>query len=260
MIPPLPIADPCHGFPRYFKIFGHWVNSYKVMLCVGAYAGILTSAWLAERSGISPLRMGIGCLACVLSGMVGARIYHLLVFLPHYVEKRSWTALWDPKSGGWSVLGALLTLVPFSFVVAFALGIPSAVFWDHMGAGILMGGFWGRLGCVFNGCCGGREIKCWYGVRLHDIRFIRKRRIPVQFMEMAWWLLGGAGFIWLWPHSFAPGSYGLGVLCWYGLGRFCLEPLREAPDLVAGRLRINQVFAAALVLTAGGALLVRALT
>src|ERR1700730_17530894 len=44
---------------------------------------------------------------------------------------------------------------------------------------------------------------------------------------------------------------------WYGLGRFFLEPLREAPDIVAGGLRINQWVAAALVLGAGGALLAR---
>jgi hypothetical protein len=36
--------------------------------------------------------------------------------------------------------------------------------------------------------------------------------------------------------------------------------LREAPDKVAGRVRINQVVAGALALIAGGALLVRNLT
>ena len=49
------------------------------------------------------------------------------------------------------------------------------------------------------------------------------------------------------------------MLTWYGLGRFFLEPLREAPDLSAGRVRINQCVAAALVLGAGGALLARIL-
>jgi phosphatidylglycerol---prolipoprotein diacylglyceryl transferase len=248
--------EPNGGFPRNFKICGHWVSSYKVMLWVGCYVGILMSAWLAERSGISPLRMGAACLACVLSALIGARAYHLLVFAPQYLEKRSWAALWDPKSGGASIFGALLGLVPCSLLMAHALRLPSAVFWDLISAGILMGSVWPRLGCVFNGCCGGRETQRWYGVCLHDTRGIRKRRIPVQFIEIAWWLLAGAGFVWLWPMAFAPGSYALGVLCWYGLGRFWLDPLREAPDTVAGQLRINQVMAGALALTAGGALVV----
>lgn len=252
-----PAATP--GFPRYFKIFGHWVNSYKVMLCVGIYAGTLTSAWLAERSGFSPLRMGLGALACAISGLFGARIYHMIVFAAHYAGKRSFKALWDTRSGGWSVFGALLTLVPLSFVMACALRIPFAHFWDYMSAGILVGGFWVRLGCVFNGCCCGRETKGWYGVCLHDTCGVTKSRIPVQFLEMAWWLSGAVIFFSLWSRSFPSGAYGLGVLCWYGFGRFWLEPLREAPDRVAGRIRINQVVAGALALLAGSALLIRIL-
>ena len=247
------------SFPRYFKICGHWINSYKVFLCVGIYLGTLVSAAMAERSGIPPLRMGAACLACAIVGLVGARIYHLLVFAPDYLRKRSITALWDSSRGGWSVFGALVTIVPFSFAVASVLQISLAVFWDHMSAGILMGGFWVRLGCVFNGCCAGRQTSGWFGVRLHDTRSIGKRRIPVQLMEMAWWLLGWAWFIWLWPRSLAPGSYAIGVLGWYGLGRFWLEPLRDMPDLVLGRVRINQVVAGALAIAGASALILRSL-
>ena len=196
-------ADNGPGYPRYFRIAGRWVNSFKVFLCVGIYLGILVIAAIAHSSGIPPLGVALGSLALAIIGLAGARVYHLL-------------------------------------------------------AGILAGGFWVRLGCAFNGCCGGRETRGWCGVCLHDTRGVRRRRVPVQFLEMAWWLLGGIGFIWLWPKSFPPGNYALGVLAWYGLGRFFLEPLREAPDLIAGRVRINQCVAAALVLGAGGALLARA--
>jgi prolipoprotein diacylglyceryltransferase len=250
----------CHAFPRYFKIFGYWVSSYKVMLYVGANVGIWTSAWLAERSGISPLRMGVACLACFLAALIGVRMFHLLVFARHYLAKSSWAALWNPKSGGASIFGALLAVGPCSYVLAHALRMPFAVFWDHMTAGVLAGSVWLRLGCVFNGCCGGRETGAWYGLCLHDTRCVRKRRIPVQLMEMAWWLLAGAGFVWLWPKALAPGSYALGMLCWYGVGRLWLEPLREVPDIIVGRVRINQVMAGALALTASGALLFRTLT
>ena len=58
-----------------------------------------------------------------------------------------------------------------------------------MAVGVLAGGFWVRLGCVFNGCCGGAETKAPLGVCLHDTRGVSKPRIPVQFLEMAWWLM-----------------------------------------------------------------------
>ena len=64
-------------FPRYFRIAGHWVNSYKVFLCVGIYCGILVSAAVGARSGLSPLRLGTGLLLFALLGLAGARVYHL---------------------------------------------------------------------------------------------------------------------------------------------------------------------------------------
>jgi phosphatidylglycerol:prolipoprotein diacylglycerol transferase len=255
-----PISEACPGFPQDFKICGHWFNSYKVCLCVGIYVGILGSAAIAESSGVSPLRMGLGSLVCAVAGLAGARVYHVLVFARHYLQARSWRPMWDPRSGGWSVFGALLPIVPLSLLVAWALDIPAAAFWDYMSAGILAGGFWVRLGCVFNGCCGGRETTRWYGVCLHDVQRQRKRRIPVQFMEMIWWLLGTASFIALLPRSLPPGACALGVIGWYGFARFWLEPLRESPDLVAGRIRIDQAVAGLLALVAACGLILKTWT
>jgi phosphatidylglycerol:prolipoprotein diacylglycerol transferase len=242
------------GFPRYFNIGGHWVNSYKVFLCVGIYSGILLSAAVAERSGIAPLPFGLGCLLIAILGLIGARLYHLAVFFPYYLKDRFWAEVWNTKRGGWSVFGTLI-VVPVSWWMASWLRIPAAVFWDHMSVGIVLGSAVIRFGCVCNGCCGGRESPGWFALLQHDTQGIYKRRIPVQLLEIGWWLLAGIGLIWLWPARFPPGSYALGVLTWYGFGRFWLEPLREAPDVVYGRIRVNQVVAALLAIGAGGALL-----
>lgn len=247
-------AEIVPSFPRYFRLGRHWVSAYKVFLCIGIYTGTLVSAAVAQGSGISPLRMGMGCVACAVVGMAGARIFHLIVSAPLYANGRLWAEAWSPESGGWSLFGGS-TMVPFSFLVAAWLSISVAVYWDHLIFGIVTTAVWGRFGCVCNGCCGGKRTAKWYGVRLHDIRGVRERRIPVQWLEIGWWLLAGAGLLWLWPAALPPGFYALGVLGWYGVGRFWLEPLREEPDLVAGWIRINQVVAALLALGAGGVLL-----
>jgi phosphatidylglycerol:prolipoprotein diacylglycerol transferase len=224
---------------------------------VGIYVGTLTTAALASSSGLSPLRTGLGTMSCALVGLIGARVYHLLVHAPTYMRQRSVSALWDPSRGGCSVFGALAAVVPASFVAATLLDIPAAVLWDHMGVGVLAGGFWIRLGCVFNGCCAGRASRAPLSVSLHDARGVRTPRLPVQFLEMAWWLVGLVMFLMLWPSALPPGSYALAVLAWYGVGRFFLEPLRERPDIVFGQIRINQVVAALLALGAGCALIMR---
>jgi phosphatidylglycerol---prolipoprotein diacylglyceryl transferase len=251
-----PTADA--SFPRFFHIAGTPINSYKVLLIVGLYAGTLASAAVADRSGLSPLRVGFGAMTCGIAGLIGARVYYVLVNAREYLAAApSASALWDSARGGWSVFGALITFVPAAFGVARVIDLPIPLFADYLGAGVLVGGFWVRLGCVFNGCCGGRETNTWFAVQLHDTRCVWKRRIPVQFMEMAWWLLGAVAFLAMWPRAFPAGTYALGVLGWYGVGRFFLEPLREESDLVFGAVRIDRFVAALLALGAGGALMLR---
>lgn len=242
-----------YAFPRYFRIAGAWINSYQVLLCVGIYVGSLTTAAYAEHAGRSPLAVGMASALCALAGLVGARVYHLALNLSHY-RQRGWGSIWERERGGWSVLGALLTFVPATFVAAPLLGVAKVELWDLMAAGVMAGGFWIRLGCVFNGCCTGRVTRAWYGVRLHDTAGVRAKRLPVQFLEMAWWLAGSLVFAWAWTLRLAPGSYALGLLAGYGLVRVVLEPMREHHDLLFGRVRANQLAGLLMALAAGGAL------
>lgn len=244
------------GFPRYFPIAGARVNSYKVFLAVGLCIGTLATGAAADASGLSPLRVGLAAMISALAGLVGARVYHVLIQAPAYVKANSLKVLWQYTSGGMGIFGALLTLVPVSFFAAAVVNIPGVVLWDQMAVGVLAGGFWIRLGCVFNGCCAGRKTGGPFGVFLHDTLGVRKRRIPVQFLEMAWWLIGLVAFLSLWPKAIPSGNAALTVLTWYGVGRFFLEPLRERPAVICGGVRVNQLVAALIALAAGSALIV----
>lgn len=253
MTSPAQASSIAPAFPRFFNIGGCWINSYKVFLCVGVYLGILLSAAVGDQSGIGPLRLGIGCLLCAILGMVGARLFHLGVHYRTYRRQGLLRDAWNPQRSGWSVFGGLV-IVPVTLAFDTFIGVPVPVFWDHMAFGIAFGGAWIRFGCVCNGCCVGKPSQCWFALRQHDVHGVTRRRLPVQWLEIGWWLLAVLGLFWLWPLRLPSGSYALGVLCWYGLGRFWLEPMREVPDKVLGGVRINQVVAAALAGGAGGAL------
>lgn len=239
------IAEPVR-FPRYFRIAGFWVNSYKVFLCVGLCVAILVSAGVAESSGIQPLRAGLASLAGAVAGMVGARLYFGATQFLAGMRWANWRQFWNSRDGGWSVFGGLFGVFPVTWLICSVLSIPLGPYWDSLGPAILAGGPFVRLGCVFNGCCAGRETSGLWGVRLHDVRYSIKRRVPVQYLEIVWWLIGGVLYLLVWPRAFGAGSYVLAVCCWYGSGRFWLEPLREQPDVVLAGWRINQLFAALL--------------
>ncbi len=156
-----------------------------------------------------------------------------------------------------SVLGGLV-IVPGSLLFDSIFGIPVGVFWDHMAIAIAFGGAWIRFGCVCNGCCVGRDSNRWFALRQHDVHGVYRRRIPAQWLEIAWWLLACGGLLWLWPIQLPTGCYAFAVLGWYGLGRVWLDPLRRHTDVVCG-LRINQVLAALVAIVAGTGFLWRTL-
>src|SRR5260370_38838482 len=141
------MAEPEPSYPRYFKIAGHWVSAYKVFLCIGVYAGTLVAAGVAQGSGISPLLMGLSCVSIAFVGMIGARVYHLLVNRRQYANERFWTEMWNRKRGGWSIFGGLV-IVPYSLLPAYLLDLSWAAYWDHMIWGIAVGGVFTRFGCV----------------------------------------------------------------------------------------------------------------
>lgn len=245
------------AYPRYFRFGPWWVNSYKVFLIVGLTAAVLASALAASRDGSSPLRVGLASLVCAIAGLAGARIYFLVWnWLPR-MRLPDRKSVWNSRDGGWSVFGGLFAVIPVSMAMAWWLGVSTARYWDWLAAAILAGGPLVRLGCAFNGCCCGRPTTGWLGLVSHDVWYTWRRRIPVQLLEIGWWLLGGAIYLGCQAVSWPVGSEGLGVLAWYGFGRFWLEPLREVPDLIGGRWRLNRLVAAALVVVAGGALAMR---
>lgn len=237
-------------FPRFFRFGAYPVNSYKVFLCVGIYAGILVSAVVGERSGLAPLRIGMGLLLFAIAGCVGARVYHLAMNFRLYREAGFSVTARSPVDAGWSVFGGLV-IVPLSLLFDSIAGIPVGVFWDHMAIAIAVGGGFIRFGCVCNGCCVGRESDGWFARRQHDVHGIYRRRIPAQWLEIGWWVLACVGLMWLWPRGLPAGSYAAGVIGWYGLGRVWLEPLRDHSIRVYG-FRVEQMVAALVAGIAAG--------
>jgi prolipoprotein diacylglyceryltransferase len=182
-------------------------------------------------------------------------VYHVAVNYRMYRERRWTLTARAPDEGGWSVLGGLMT-VPASLPFDSIVGIPLAVFWDHMAVAIAVGGMFIRFGCVCNGCCVGRDSDAWFAVRQHDVSGACRRRVPVHWLEIVWWLLACAGLAWLWPLKLPAGSCALAVLGWYGLGRTWLQPLRRSSTLVHG-IRVDQVVAALLACVSFALLLQR---
>ena len=225
-------------FPRFLQI-GPWpVNSYKVCLFAGGYAAILTCAYLASTAGISASGVAAVCLAIFGFGLIGARVYYLLV------NGRPAPG----NEGGLALFGALPGLMLVVLAGAWLMAMPALELFDIIAGGVIVGGPFIRFGCVMNGCCAGRPTEGRFGLPMHDTRGHIVRRLPVQYFEIACWLAMVSAFIVIWPYHLPHGSYGLGLLAGYGAIRFVLEPMREFRQTTARGLLIDRAIALGLIL------------
>jgi phosphatidylglycerol:prolipoprotein diacylglycerol transferase len=201
------------------------VYSYPAMLYVGLVAGVFAGAWVAQRSGLSADRFAAAAVILLVPALAGARLYFVLTRWDVY--RREPRRIWRLSEGGMAMYGGLILAVPPSIPLLRAMDLPFGAFWDAATFTMLLGMAFTRIGCLLNGCCGGRPSDAWCALDLPDHRGVWQRRYPTQLMEMTFALmLVGAAFM---LRSRAPfsGAIFCSAAVAYGAGRFFLERLRE---------------------------------
>ena len=171
------------GFPRVIPFGERSVGIFKLCLVAGIYLGTLTYAAGGERNGIDPIPMALATVGCAMAGLIGARLFHLMLFARRVPEGDSFKAL-GTVLGGAGLFGGLVVIVLLSPLAARILRLPFGMFWDYLLISMVVGALWTRLGCFCNGCCGGRETSKPFAFRWHNHRGERKKRIPVQLLEI----------------------------------------------------------------------------
>ena len=221
-----------------FSIFGIGVDLYSICILVGLIVCFIFTYFTMKKSGFSStardtiLIIGIFAIALGLlfgifvqsiydfiadpsggfkitgrmtfiGGLIGGVIVYLgLYFLYVYIinprlkEKSFFKS--DMNKGVWE----LLRFVPISITLAHAFG---------------------RIGCFFAGCCGGRVTDAWFGVTL-PIQGVKV--IPTQIFESIFlFLISGAMILLYFKFHF---KYNMTVyLIGYGIWRFIIEYYRD---------------------------------
>jgi phosphatidylglycerol---prolipoprotein diacylglyceryl transferase len=214
-----------------FSFKGFNVYSYPAMLYLGLLAGVFAGAHAAQLSGLSPNGFAVAAVILVIPAMVGSRL--LFVLTHWYIYLREVPRIWRRSEGGLAMYGGLIAAVPLSIPVLHAMHLPFAAFWDAATFTILVGMVVTRVGCLLNGCCGGRPTSAWFGLNLPDHRGVWQRRVPTQILEMILTvMLLGAAISARDREPFA-GAIFLSALVAYSAARYIIGQLRDSG---AGRL------------------------
>ena len=133
----------------------------------------------------------------------------------------------------WGVLPALIIIfILFGFFTSY----PAILLFDAALPGILMAHFWGRIGCMFYGCCYGKTSEgicsLHYGNPAHKVirieKIPEKTVIPIQIASALYGLVGSVAILIFWISNGVPvGLPAAMATLWYGSFRISEEWLRE---------------------------------
>lgn len=142
------------------KPLGIAVRGYGLFLLTGAAAGLVLTLYRARKTAISAdAIMGLAIWLCI-GGILGARLFYVIEYRDQFFTSNPLADLLrvlDFTRGGLvvygSILGGSLALAAYCFryrISALRAG-------DLVIPALFLGLFFGRLGCLMNGCCyGGR--------------------------------------------------------------------------------------------------------
>ncbi|MBK8462968.1 MAG: prolipoprotein diacylglyceryl transferase [Nigerium sp.] len=236
------------------------IHIYALCLIAGMVVAWLIGSrrWMA-RGGLAETFETI-VLVAVPSGIVGARIYHVLTHGEDYFgpgrDPLSALYIWQ---GGIAIFGSLIGGAVGAWIAARKLGARMPAFADALAPGLIIAQGIGRLGNWFNQELFGGPDDGPLGLEIdpahrpsgyeHVATFQ-----PTFLYEMVWNLSGGVVLLWI-DRRFRLGFGRVFALYMviYGSGRFFIEAIRTDVSYYLGPLRTNQV-TALLVALAGVAI------
>ncbi|GEM_PF-164049 len=255
-IPLARVADVEKDRPRGIPIY-----SYGFMMMVAFAMAIYVAAVRARNAGLDPnIILDLG-LWCMISGIVGARLFHVIQFHEQFRNK-SFFEFFKVWEGGIVFYGGLIGAFSAGVFFLYKKGISIRRMMDIVAPSVPLGVAFARFGCFLNGCCFGRTtdasfpLAVRYGPgshalyrHIHDLHYLKEgatRSLPVHptqlyssFNGFLLFVLLSLYFAWTRKRRVRGEVFLLfGIL--YPIGRFILESFREDTDPVLGPLTISQ--------------------
>ena len=141
--------------PFLFTIGTMKVPSFFFFIMIATLACTFYLYLNARKRGIQPEAMlDIGIIG-MLAGVIGARIFHILVEAPDYYWEKP-MRVFEFWRGGFVSWGGFLAIL-FSLTAYFKIRkLPTLVYFDYFATGAAIIKFFVRVACVLTGCCYGK--------------------------------------------------------------------------------------------------------
>lgn len=139
---------------------GMAIRGYGVMLLVAVSASVALASYRATRAGLDPEIILSLAMPAFIGGIVGARTFFVIQYYDQFVADSIWQTIGNMlkfTEGGLVVYGAFIGGSLAVTAVLLKKKLPVLALGDVIVPCMFLGVFFGRMGCLMNGCCyGGR--------------------------------------------------------------------------------------------------------
>jgi phosphatidylglycerol---prolipoprotein diacylglyceryl transferase len=153
-------------YPRLFELGPITVYTYGVLLAAAYLLGLQLARMRAKTRGLDANRVLDLGIYIIISALIGAKLLLLATdFKTFSSNPRELLTL--ARSGG-VFYGGLILAVATALIYIRKIGLPLWTTCDVFAPGIAVGHVVGRFGCLFAGCCYGKETNVPWAITFHD--------------------------------------------------------------------------------------------
>jgi phosphatidylglycerol:prolipoprotein diacylglycerol transferase len=233
------------------------IHIYGLMIAIGAIAAYLTVEFRAKKKGMQyELVFGLFWW-CLIGGILGAKVLYLLTQIK--------AILADPSNllnvaEGFVVYGGIIGGILSGALFCITHKLKFLEYFDLVMPSIALAQGFGRIGCIFAGCCYGEETGSNIFIKYNtsDYAPLDVHLIPTQPISSALNFLNFAVLIFLSRKVKTSGQIAGFYLIFYSAGRFIIEFFRG--DLERGTIGVlstSQFIAVFLFILGCGIVIVR---
>lgn len=202
----------------------HW---YGVMMALAFLAGLWTASRRGLRDGLAPEKVLDLGPWLIIGGILGARTLYVITFWREQFAGKPISEIFMVQHGGLVFYGGLIGSSLAYILYARLKKLPLWKGADVLAPSIALGYFFGRIGCLMNGCCYGRPCDLPWAIHFPPPNEYYPNGVhPTEIYESLLNLGLYAGLAWLYRHKKFDGQVFSTYLVCYALLRSFVEMFR----------------------------------
>lgn len=236
--------------PVAFTIFGRSIVWYGIIVTCGIVAAFFYVMYRSKHENIKSDDVLDIAIFAIISAMIGARLYYVMMNLSHYDTFLEVIAIWN---GGIAIYGGIIGGALATFILCKIKKLKFTKLYDMIVPGLLLGQVIGRWGNFVNTEAFGTETSLPWRMGIHKIgAYVYDTPIyvhPTFLYESVWNAIGFILINLYYKKKKYDGHIFLLYIVWYGFGRMFIEGLRTDSLMIGETIRISQLLAFLSVIT-----------